>query len=312
MEYRQMGNTGVRISVIGLGTNRFGSRDMPQAEVSKVIDAALDAGVNFLDTANGYNDGLSEETLGVALRGRMDKVVMATKFNFPRKTSANSWGASRYHMMQAVEKSLRRLQTDHIDLYYCHRWDDTTPIEETLRGLDDLTRLGKVNYIGASMYAAWQLAHANVLAELKGWTRFAVLQSEYNMLRREVEREVLPYCRAHQVGFVPYYPLAGGFLTGKYEIGKPPPRGSRGESVRNVQELMVERNYHLVSQLSNWSKDHGRGVNDLAQAWLLAQPPVCSVITGAKNVEQVMSNVKAANWHLTGDQLKEIEGILKT
>ncbi|HYA28820.1 MAG TPA: aldo/keto reductase [Acidobacteriota bacterium] len=312
MEYRQMGNTGVRISVIGLGTNRFGSREMPQAEVSKVIDAALDAGVNFLDTANGYNDGLSEETLGVALRGRMDKVVMATKFNFPRKTSANSWGASRYHMMQAVEKSLRRLQTDHIDLYYCHRWDDTTPIEETLRGLDDLTRLGKVNYIGASMYAAWQLAHANVLAELKGWTRFAVLQSEYNMLRREVEREVLPYCRAHQVGFVPYYPLAGGFLTGKYEIGKPPPRGSRGESVRNVQELMVERNYHLVSQLSNWSKDHGRGVNDLAQAWLLAQPPVCSVITGAKNVEQVMSNVKAANWHLTGDQLKEIEGILKT
>ena len=312
MEYRQMGNTGVRISVIGLGTNRFGSRDMPQAEVNKVIDAALDAGVNFLDTANGYNDGLSEETLGVALRGRMDKVVMGTKFNFPRKTSANSWGASRYHMMQSVEKSLRRLQTDHIDLYYCHRWDDTTPIEETLRGLDDLIRMGKVNYIGASMYAAWQLAYANVLAELKGWTRFAVLQSEYNMLRREVEREVLPYCRAHQVGFVPYYPLAGGFLTGKYEIGKPPPRGSRGESVRNVQEMMVERNYHLVSQLSNWAGDHGRGLNELAQAWLMAQPRICSVITGARNVEQVASNVKAADWQLTGDQLKEIEGILKT
>jgi aryl-alcohol dehydrogenase-like predicted oxidoreductase len=311
MEYRQMGNTGVRISVIGLGTNRFGSADMPQAEVNRVIDAALGAGVNFLDTANGYNDGRSEETLGVALKGRMDNVVMATKFNFPRKTSANSWGASRYQMMQAVEKSLRRLQTDHIDLYYCHRWDETTPIEETLRGLDDLIRMGKVNYIGASTFAAWQLAHANVLAELKGWTRFAVLQSEYNMLKREVEREVLPYCRAHQVGFVPYYPLAGGFLTGKYELGKPPPRGSRGESVRNVQEMMVERNYHLVSQLSNWAKDHSRGVNELAQAWLLAQPRVCSVITGARNVEQVMSNVKAADWRLTGDQLKEIEGILK-
>jgi aryl-alcohol dehydrogenase-like predicted oxidoreductase len=311
MEYRQMGNTGVRISVIGLGTNRFGSADMPQAEVNRVIDAALGAGVNFLDTANGYNDGRSEETLGVALKGRMDNVVMATKFNFPRKTSANSWGASRYQMMQAVEKSLRRLQTDHIDLYYCHRWDETTPIEETLRGLDDLIRMGKVNYIGASTFAAWQLAHANVLAELKGWTRFAVLQSEYNMLKREVEREVLPYCRAHQVGFVPYYPLAGGFLTGKYELGKPPPRGSRGESVRNVQEMMVERNYHLVSQLSNWAKGHSRGVNELAQAWLLAQPRVCSVITGARNVEQVMSNVKAADWRLTGDQLKEIEGILK-
>jgi aryl-alcohol dehydrogenase-like predicted oxidoreductase len=311
MEYRQLGNAGVRVSVVGLGTNRFGSPDMPQAEVNRVIDAALDAGVNFLDSANVYNDGHSEETLGAALKGRMDKVVMATKFNFPRKTSANSWGASRYQMMQAVEQSLRRLQTDHIDLYYCHRWDDTTPIEETLRGLDDLIRMGKVNYIGASLYASWQLAHANVLAELKGWTRFAVLQSEYNLLKRGVEREVIPYCRAHNVGFVPYYPLAGGFLTGKYEYGKPPPPGSRGESVRTVQELMVERNYQLVSRLADWAQAHGRGVNELAQAWLLAQPSVCSVITGAKRVDHVSSNVKAADWHLSAEELKEIDGILK-
>ena len=312
MEYRQLGNSGVRVSVVGLGTNRFGSADVLQAEVNKTIDAALDAGVNFLDSANVYNEGRSEETLGVALKGRMDKVVMATKFSFPRKTSANSWGASRYQMMRAVEQSLRRLQTDHIDLYYCHRWDDTTPIEETLRGLDDLVRMGKVGYLGASHYAAWQLTHANVLAELKGWTRFVVVQSEYNMLKRGVEREILPYCRAHNVGLVPYYPLAGGFLTGKYEFGKAPPAGSRGESVRNVQELMVERNYRVVSKLSAWAKDHGRGVNELAQAWLLAQPKVCSVITGAKQVEQVTSNVKAADWHLTAEQLKEIDGILKT
>jgi 1-deoxyxylulose-5-phosphate synthase len=311
MEYRQLGNSGVRVSAVGLGTNRFGSADMPQAEVNRVIDAALDAGVNFLDTANVYNEGRSEETLGVALKGRMDKVVMATKFNFPRKTSANSWGASRYQMMQAVEQSLRRLQTDHIDLYYCHRWDETTPIEETLRGLDDLIRMGKVNYIGASLYASWQLAHANLLAELKGWTPFVVLQSEYNLLKRGVEREILPYCRSHRVGFVPYYPLAGGFLAGKYEFGKPPPPGSRGESARNVQELMVERNYRIVTKLSAWAKDHGRGVNELAQAWLLAQPRVCSVITGAKRVDHVTSNVKAADWHLTTEQLKEIDGILK-
>jgi 1-deoxyxylulose-5-phosphate synthase len=311
MEYRQLGNSGVRVSAVGLGTNRFGSADMPQAEVNRVIDAALDAGVNFLDTANVYNEGRSEETLGVALKGRMDKVVMATKFNFPRKTSANSWGASRYQMMQAVEQSLRRLQTDHIDLYYCHRWDETTPIEETLRGLDDLIRMGKVNYIGASLYASWQLAHANLLAELKGWTPFVVLQSEYNLLKRGVEREILPYCRSHRVGLVPYYPLAGGFLTGKYEFGKPPPPGSRGESARNVQELMVERNYRIVTKLSAWAKDHGRGVNELAQAWLLAQPRVCSVITGAKRVDHVTSNVKAADWHLTTEQLKEIDGILK-
>ena len=312
MEYRQLGNSGVRVSVVGLGTNRFGSAEVPQTEVNKIIDAALDAGVNFLDSANVYNEGRSEKTLGVALKGRMDKVVLATKFNFPRKVSANSWGASRYHMMQAVEASLRRLQTDHIDLYYCHRWDDTTPIEETLRGLDDLIRMGKVNYIGASAYAAWQLAHANLLAEVKGWTPFVALQSEYNLLKRDVEQEVLPFCRARNVGFVPYYPLAGGFLTGKYEFGKPPPPGSRGESMRVVQELMVERNFHVVTKLTAWATDHGRGLNELAQAWLLAQPKVCSVITGAKRVEQLTSNVKVADWHLTSEQLKEIEAILKT
>lgn len=312
MEYRQLGHSGVRVSVVGLGANRFGSEDVPQAEVNKIIDAALDSGVNFIDSANVYNDGRSEETLGHALKGRMNRVVLATKFNFPRKTSANSWGASRYQMMQAVEQSLRRLQTDRIGLYYCHRWDDTTPIEETLRALDDLVRLGKICYIGASAYASWQLAHANLLAEVKGWSRFVVLQSEYNLLKREVESEILPYCRMHKVGFVPYYPLAGGFLTGKYEMGKAPPPGSRGESVRNVQELMTERNFRAVTRLSAWARAQGRGVNELAQAWLLAQAPVCSVITGAKRAEQLISNVRAAAWNLTAEQVKEIDAILRS
>lgn len=311
MEYRQMGNSGVRVSVIGLGANRFGAPEVPQREVDRIIDAALESGVNFIDTANVYTDGRSEETLGNSLKGRMDKVVMATKFSFPRKTSANSWGASRHQMMLAVEQSLRRLQSDHIDLYYCHRWDETTPIEETLRGLDDLIRMGKVRYLGASQYASWQLAHANLLAELKNWTPFVVLQSEYNLLKRRVEREVLPYCRAHKVGFVPYYPLAGGFLTGKYESGKPPPPGSRGESVRIVRELMVDENFHRVVQLSAWAKDHQRGLNELAQAWLLAQRQVCSVITGARSREQLEENVKSADWHLTENQLAEIDSILK-
>jgi aryl-alcohol dehydrogenase-like predicted oxidoreductase len=310
MEYRQLGHSGARVSVVGLGANRFGSPEVAQTEVHRIIDASLDAGINFIDTANVYNEGRSEETLGSALKGRLNQVLLATKFSFPRKTSANSWGASRYHMIEAVDSSLRRLQTERIDLYYCHRWDETTPIEETLRGLDDLIRMGKICYIGASAYASWQLAHANVLAELKGWSRFVVLQSEYNLLKREVESEVLPYCAAHNVGFVPYYPLAGGFLTGKYELGKAPPPGSRGESARAVQELMTERNYHAVTRLSGWAKDHGRGVNELAQAWLLAQPAVCSVISGARTVDHVISNVKAADWHLTADQLKEIDGIL--
>jgi aryl-alcohol dehydrogenase-like predicted oxidoreductase len=311
MEYRQLGNSGVRVSVIGLGANRFGSKEVGQADVDEIIDQALDLGVNFFDTANVYTEGRSEETLGHALKGRMDKVVIASKFSFPRKGSPNSWGASRYQLMQAIDASLRRLQTDHIDLYYTHRWDASTPIEETLRALDDVIRMGKVCYIGASAYASWQLAHANVLAEMKGWTAFVVIQSEYNLLRRDVEREVLPYCRAHQVGFVPYYPLAGGFLTGKYEQGKPPPAGSRGQNTRNVQELMTERNYNTVGRLAAWAKARGRGMNELAQAWLLAQPQVCSVISGATRADQVVSNVKACDWQLTAEEVKEVDALLR-
>ena len=312
MEYRQLGSAGVRVSVLGLGTNRFGSKDVPQSEVDRIIDAALEAGVNFIDTANVYNDGGSEETLGHALKGRMDKVVLATKFSFPRKRGPNTWGASRYQLMQAVEQSLRRLQTDHIDVYFAHRWDDTTPIEETLRALDDLIRMGKVCYIGASGYASWQLAHANVLAELKGWTPFVAIQSEYNLLRRNVEREVLPYCRAHGVGFVPYFPLAGGFLTGKYERGKPPPPGSRGEDAKYVRNLMTDVNYAKVEKLSAWCREHGRGMNELAQAWLSAEPQVSSVITGAKKLDHLLSNLKAADWRLTGQELQELDALLTT
>ena len=311
MNYRQLGNSGVRVSVIGLGANRFGSENVPQAEVNRIIDAALDSGINFIDTSNNYTGGQSEETLGYALKGRGDKVVLATKFSFPRKDGPNTWGASRYQMMQALEGSLRRLQADHIDLYYAHRWDDTTPIEETLRAFDDLVRAGKVRYIGASAYASWQLAHANVLAELRDWTPFVVLQSEYNLLDRGVEREVLPYCRAHRVGFVPYHPLAGGFLTGKYEKGKPPPAGSRGERDRYVQRCLTDRNYNIVKHLATWADRRGRKINELAQAWLLAQPQVCSVITGATKVEHVLSNVDGADWALTAEESEEVSAMLK-
>jgi 1-deoxyxylulose-5-phosphate synthase len=310
MDYRQLGNSGVRVSVIGLGTNRFGSKDVPQAEVNNIIAAALDHGVNFIDTANTYNDGRSEETLGIALKERRDQVVLASKFSFPKKDGPNTWGASRYQLVQAIDKSLRRLQTDHVDLYYVHRWDDTTPIQETMRALDDLIRIGKLLYIGASAFASWQLAHANVLAELRGWTAFSAIQSEYNMLQRDVEREVLPYCRAYHVGFVPYYPLAGGFLTGKYEEGKPAPAGSRGESVKYVRELMTKANFDRVARLSVWAKERARGVNELAHAWLLAQRQICSVISGAKRSEQLLSNIKAADWNLTSADLKEIDAVL--
>jgi len=310
MEYRQLGNSGVRVSAIGIGTNRFGSEMLPQQAVSNVIDAAIDHGINHIDTSNSYMEGRSEETLGVALKGRWDKFVLASKFWFPTGKGTNDRGASRYHIMNAVEASLRRLQSDHIDLYYVHRWDEHTPIEETLRTLDDLIRMGKVRYVGVSDFASWQLAHANLLSEVRGWTPIVVIQSEYNMLERHVEREVLPYCRAHNVGFVPYFPLAGGFLTGKYKRGEPAPAGSRGESSSTVQQYMTDAYYDQIEKLEVWAKERGRGLNELAQAWLLAQPQVCSVISGTTKLEHVLGNVKAADWALTAEDLEELNAML--
>jgi aryl-alcohol dehydrogenase-like predicted oxidoreductase len=280
--------------------------------VNNIIDAAAELGINHIDTSNSYTNGKSEETLGNALKGRWHKFVLATKFYMPVGQGPNDRGASRYSMMNAVEDSLRRLQSDHIDLYYVHRWDENTPIEETLRGLDDLIRAGKVRYLGASAFASWQLAYANLLAEVRGWTPFVVLQSHYHMLEREVEREVLPYCRAHNAGFIPYFPLAGGFLTGKYKRGEPAPPGSRGESSEYVQRYMTGANYDKLEKMEAWVQARGRSLNELAQAWLLAQPQVCSVISGMTKLEQLMSNVKAVEWALTPEEEAEIRAILES
>ena len=310
MEYRQLGSAGVRVSVIGLGTNRFGSDMLPQKEVCNIVDAALDLGINFIDTADSYTKGRSEETLGVASKGRWDRFVVASKFWFPVGDGPNDRGTSRYHIMNTLETSLRRLQSDHIDLYYVHRWDETTPIEETLRTLDDLIRAGKIRYVGVSAFASWQLAHVHLLSAVRGWTPIVVIQSEYHMLERDVEREVLPYCRAHNVGFIPYFPLAGGFLTGKYKRGQPAPPGSRGESSGYVQQYMTDAGYDKIEKLTSWARARGRGLNELAQAWLLAQPQVCSVISGATKLEHVLSNAKAADWVLADEDLEEVNAIL--
>jgi aryl-alcohol dehydrogenase-like predicted oxidoreductase len=283
---------------------------LPQNEVNNIIHAAIDLGINLIDTADVYTKQQSEITLGNALKGRWDKVVLATKAFFPVGEGPNDRGTSRYHLLNTVDASLTRLQGDHIDLFYVHRWDETTPLQETLRTLDDLVRWGKVRYLGASEFASWQLAHANLLAELKGWTPFVALQSHYNMFKRDVEGEILPYCRAHGVGFIPYFPLAGGFLTGKYERGQPAPSGSRGESNQYVQGLMTDANYTIVEKLSAWAADHGRGMNELAQAWLLAHPEVSSVISGSTKLAHVQSNVKAADWALSENEVAEVNAIL--
>ncbi len=309
MEYRQLGNSGVRVSVIGMGTNQFG-RKVDQAGVNDVIDAALDLGVNFIDTADVYTGSDSETTLGHALKGRWDKFVLATKVYFKVGDGPNDYGASRYHIMNGVEASLRRLQSDHIDLYQMHRWDPHTPIEETMRALDDLVRSGKVRYIGASAYAAWQLAQANLLADMRGWSRFVTVQSHYHMLEREVEKEVIPYCQAENVGFIPYFPLAGGFLTGKYTREAGAPEGSRGESSQYVQNYMTDANYSKVEQLTAWAEARDHTMAELAHAWLLAQPQVCSVISGLTRLEHLQQNAKAADWQLTTEEVSEINSIL--
>jgi aryl-alcohol dehydrogenase-like predicted oxidoreductase len=213
--------------------------------------------------------------------------------------------------MNAVEDSLKRLQHDHIDLYYVHRWDADTPIEETLAALDDLIHQGKVRYIGASDFASWQLAQANLLAELKNWQAFSVLQSHYHLLERSIESEVLPYCQAANVAFIPYFPLAGGFLTGKYQKGQPVPTGSRGESSEYVQKYMTDENYEVIARLNTWAQDHGHQMNELAIAWLMAQPQVASVISGATRLEHLYQNAKAGEWILSLEDLNEINQLIK-
>jgi len=309
MQYRQLGSAGVRVSTIGLGTNQFGGK-VDQAGVNNILDAALDLGINLLDTADVYQQGRSEETLGVALAGRWDKFVLATKFCSPMGQGTNDKGASRYHIMAGVEASLRRLQSDYIDLYQIHRWDETTPIEETLRALDDLVRSGKVRYIGASNFAAWQLARANTIAEFRGWSPFVSIQNHYHMFERDQEREIIPYCNAHNVGILPYFPLAGGFLTGKYKRGEAAPSGSRGENSPYVQKYMTEANYTKVEQMTTWTEERGHTMGDLAHAWLLAQPAVSSVISGATKVDQIQANAKAGDWQLSAEELAAVNAIL--
>jgi len=311
LKYHNLGNTGVKVSVVGIGTNRFGSDKTPQSEVNKIIDYALDLGINHLDTADAYQNGNSEIVLGNALKGKWDRFFLATKFYHPTGVGINNRGASRYHIFNAVEASLKRLQSDHIDLYYVHRWDADTPIEETLSTLDGLIQQGKVRYLGASNFAAWQLAKSNLLAEFKGWNEFAAIQSHYHMFERDLEKEVIPFCQSENMALIPYFPLAGGFLTGKYQRGKPAPVGSRGESNEYVQKYMTDKNYDILEKLITFAKDHNHEMNELAIAWLVSQPQVASVISGATTLDHVNQNAVAADWELTQKELEEIEKILK-
>lgn len=309
MRYRLLGRSGLRVSVIGLGTNQFGGK-VDDAGVERIIHHALDAGVNFIDTADIYTGGRSEETIGRAIKRRRSEAILATKVGSKTGDGPNDAGASRHRIVAGVEASLRRLNTDYIDLYQIHRFDPHTPFEETMRALDDLVRSGKVRYIGASNYTAWQLCRANDVAEMQGGTPFVSIQPHYHMLERGIEAELIPYCQAMNIGIIPYYPLAGGFLTGKYKLGEAPPKGSRGETSSYVQRYFTPRNFAIVEKLETFAKEHGRTLAELAVAWLMARPQVSSVITGVTSVEQLDANMRAADWDLTPEDTAAIDAIL--
>jgi aryl-alcohol dehydrogenase-like predicted oxidoreductase len=310
MQYRNLGRAGVKVSAIGIGCNQFGGK-VDEAGTKTIVQKALDEGINFFDTANVYgNKGFSEEYVGAALQGQWDNVVIATKGRFKMGDGPNDVGASRYHIMNAVEASLRRLGTDHIDLYQIHRWDESVHVQEMMRTLDDLVRAGKVRYIGASQFSAWQLSHSNDVAEMMGWEGFVTAQAHHHVLEREIERELIPYCGYANVGLLPYFPLAGGFLTGKYKRGEPAPAGSRGEKSSYVQKYLTNENFDKLDKLTAFADSRGHTLHKLAFAWLLSNKHIASVIAGATKPEQVTSNAATVGWTLSEEEMAEVRELL--
>lgn len=309
MEQRRLGTSGFTVSLLGLGTNNFGGRS-DESEARKVIDAAIDIGANFFDTANIYTGTNSETIIGKALKGRRDKVVLTTKFGMSMGKGPNMMGGSRGHIISQLEGSLQRLQTDYLDLYQMHAVDRETPIEETLRALDDMVRSGKVRYIGCSNYDAWHLVEAMHTSRALNLNSFVTVQPYYNLLKREVERELVPACKAYGVGIIPYFPLESGFLTGKYRPGEAVPAGTRFEKTPTYQGMLNEGNFAILSRLEEFASDQGHTVGELAMAWLAARPQVCSIISGASTPEQVEANAKGLEWKLTSEDLDEIDKIV--
>jgi aryl-alcohol dehydrogenase-like predicted oxidoreductase len=306
MEYRRLGNSGLRVSALGLGTNAFGKRADDSTSI-RIIHAALDQGINFIDTANIYAGTESERIIGQALMGRRENAVLATKAGLPRHEGPNGRGSSRYHLQQELEHSLRRLQTDYVDLYQIHTFDPQTPLDETLRTLDDMVTSGKVRYIGASNYAAWELMKALGTSELKGYARYNSTQTSYSLADRTPELELVPMCLDQGVGIIPYFPLAGGILTGKYNGEAGVPSGSRADTDPAFNRFLLEHNIKLGEQVSEKASAYGCSPSVLSLAWLLARPAVSTVIVGATSTEQLEHNLASLDMKLTNDMISELD-----
>jgi aryl-alcohol dehydrogenase-like predicted oxidoreductase len=310
MRKRRLGTSALDVSVVGLGGNNFGGRIDAQAS-ERVVHKAIALGINLIDTADSYgNKGGSEEALGRILGGKRKDIVLATKFGLPMDNAGTLRGASRGYITHAIEASLTRLRTDWIDLYQLHRPDPQTPIEETLRTLDELVRQGKVRYIGCSNLSAQQVIAAQDTASRQALAAFVCCQDEYSLLARGIERELVPMAKARGLGILPYFPLASGLLTGKYRRAAPLPPDSRlAKNQRHAQEFISDRNWRIVDELEAFATRRGRTMLELAFGWLLRDPVVASVIAGATTADQVEQNVAAANWIPTAEDVAELDRI---
>jgi aryl-alcohol dehydrogenase-like predicted oxidoreductase len=317
MEYRQLGNSGLRVSALTLGTMTFGgagnfaavgSTDV--AGATRQIDLCLDRGINFIDTADVYSTGLCEEILGEAIKGRRDRVLLATKARMPMGDGPNDAGLSRHHLIAECERSLQRMQVDHIDLYQVHEWDGQTPLEETMEALDSLVRSGKVRYVGVSNYAGWQLMKALGVADRHGYQRFVTQQIHYTLEARQAEYELVPIAIDQNIGILVWSPLAGGLLSGKYRRGVDWPSGSRALTDWGEPPILdQERLYDIVEVLVEIGEGHGVSAAQVALAWLLQRPGVVSLIVGAKTDEQLADNLGAADLELSEGERDRLEEV---
>ena len=311
MELRQLGRTGIRVTEACLGAMTFG-RETEEADSRAILDRYLGAGGNFIDTANVYNVGASEEILGRALGARRDTIVLATKCRMPMGGDPNQKGASRRVIREQVEASLRRLQTEWIDLYQIHCWDAHTPLEETLSTLNDLVREGKVRYIGASNYTGWQLATALGVAREHGWEPYISIQPQYSLVCRDIERELLPLAEYRGLAVLPWSPLGGGLLSGKYQPGEAPPADTRAADTTPSAVLMrmriqEERNFAVAQAVHDLAGELGKTMAQVALNWVLHRPGVTAPILGARTVAQIDDNLSAIGWRLDADALARLE-----
>ena len=308
MEQRNLGRSGLIVSAVGLGCNNFGGR-LDYAATRAVVHKALDLGITFFDTSDTYGEsGGSEEQLGRALAGRRHEIVLASKFARPMDKERRLQGASRRYIMSAVEASLKRLNTDYIDLYQQHIADPKTPIEETLRALDDLVQQGKVRYIGCSTLSAWQTVEAQWVSTHLGLERYVSCQERYSLIDRDLDRELMPVIESYGLGLIPFSPLADGLLTGKYRRNAPMPAGARLTTTpRAAERRLLDRNWRIVERLTDFCEASGHTLLELAFSWLLQRPKVATVIAGATSADQVEANVRAGSWALSREDMDEID-----